>query len=149
MGSVYFPGASLKDSILMDLAPAACVSDKSFTLDDILRCVQAKGEVSACIRKTVKKVIADWLDLAPATRAHMSKLAQEHRKLFANLPEIPPGDLARMCMPWQIADALYDDRRRKSFKEILDAGLDLQNQRLVTSSTHGVGDLQLMLADKA
>jgi hypothetical protein len=54
-----------------------------------------------------------------------------------------------MRMPWQIADALYDDLRRKTFKEILDAGLDLQNQQLVTSSTHGVGDLQLILADKA
>src|SRR5215471_7080833 len=86
----YFAGASLNHSIVKKLAPAACVSDESATLDTIVQCVESRGEVSSCIRKTLKLIIEEWKDLAPATRAHISGLAQDHQKLFAKLPEILP-----------------------------------------------------------
>jgi hypothetical protein len=142
----YIAGGSLNNSKLKELAPRECTNDEHITMDALVECVEAQGQVRQCIRNTLKTMMEDWLSLAPATRAEISKLARDNHKLFADLPDVPAEDLARLRMPWQIADALYADRRKKTFSELLDGGLDLDNGQLAHGDVQLVGKLSLTLA---
>ena len=136
-----------KGSFLNELAPPACLGEESPTVEALVACVQSKHQLRVCIKRSVEKIAADWLAFSPQTRLHLSQVASKHPRLLRRVSGMLPADLARLRMPFHIADALYADRRKQVFQQLKEAGLDLERRCFIGSRTHGIGDVELMLPD--
>jgi hypothetical protein len=144
----FVDGLGRNASILRDFASEECWGKEHKKLEGLISCVQEEGAVKRCLESTINMVVKDWLLLSPETRSHVKELAEKYPNKFPALPDLVSGDQGRVQIPWHLANALFDEYRRKYYAALIEMGVDLENQTFARQDGYGLGDVQLALPKK-